>query len=215
MRFEVLNVDKQAIPDLLCDNGVIRLHPSAFYDNIPREYLRAWCHFNGRYSVVTTELISWLKALIGERKAIEIGAGAGDLSYYLGIKATDLRIMERPEVALQYKLMGQPTTPYGSFVKRLEALDAIERFEPEVVIASWVTEWIDPTLPPPPQGGCVYGVKEDLLLKTGVTYVLIGNEAQHGQKQILSEFHETYRFPWLRSRAIDPSKNLIYVWPGR
>jgi hypothetical protein len=38
---------------------------------------------------VTVELVAWLHDRIAGRKAIEIGAGMGDLGYHLGIPQTD------------------------------------------------------------------------------------------------------------------------------
>jgi hypothetical protein len=58
----------------------------------------------------------------------------------------------------------------------------------------------------------MYGVEESVLLENCETYIHIGNEASHTDKRILKLPHETHRFPWLISRASDPSKNVIYVW---
>jgi hypothetical protein len=40
----------------------------------------------------------------------------------------------------------------------LDAIAAIEKYQPDTVVASWVTHWIDPNLPVPPHGGNIYGV---------------------------------------------------------
>lgn len=43
-------------------------------------------------------------------------------------------------------------------------------------------------------------------------YIHVGNENVHGDKRILSLPHKTFRFPWIVTRAKDPSKNVIQVW---
>jgi len=193
-------------------NGYLILYPARIYDQILLNDLRAWCHRHARYGLLTTELIEWLKTFIGDRTAIEIGSGSGDLAYHLGIKATDNRQQEWADVALLYKMMGQPVIRYPLIVEELDALDAIAKYDPQVVVASWVTEWIDPNVPPPPHGGSIYGVKEDQIVGSGRNYVLIGNKTVHGHKKIMDIKHEEYDFPFIKSRSASPSENRIWVW---
>ena len=40
-------------------------------------------------------------------------------------------------------------------------------------------------------GGSIYGVHEDQLLDTGVTYILVGERAVHGQEAIMNRPHDT------------------------
>jgi len=202
----------EAILGLLDDDSVIKLLPASHYDQFSNDSLRGWCHCHSRYGVPTQELVDWLRAFIGDRSAIEIGSGAGDLARHLKIPATDNRIQEQSYVAAYYKALRQPTIRYGAFVERLDALEAIAAYRPDVVIGCWVTQYADPRKAPPKGGGSVYGIKEDELLRTGVTYVLIGNEEVHGDKEIMREEHTTLYFPWLRSRSHDQTKNRIYIW---
>lgn len=210
MQFEIL--EETPLPDLLDEQGHLKLLSSAEFDAIPRDALRLWCHFNGRYGLPTQELVAYLKKRIAGRKAIEIGSGYGDLAYHLGIPATDSWIMTDPGVAAFYKAMQQPVINYPPFVEKIEALDAIRKYKPEIVIASWVTRWVDPNLPVPQGGGSIHGVKEDLLLATGVTYIFIGNLGVHGHKPIRNLEHQELIFPFVRSRAIDPSLDRVMIW---
>ena len=209
----LLHAQGVPVPDLFGPDGVIRLLPAAELDLFHREALRLWCHLHGRYGLVTRELVAWLLDLIGPRKAIEIGAGHGDLAHHLGIRATDNKCQERPEVAQYYRLLGQPVIRYPAWVQKIDALQAVREHRPEVVIGSWVTEWIDPALPAPSQGGSIYGVKEDLILEEAVTYVLIGNLAVHGAKTIMRRPHAEHALPFLRSRANRPDLDRVFVWP--
>lgn len=209
---QVISADTPVPGDMLDDEGSLRLRPAADYDAIPRDSLRLWCHLHGRYGLPTAETVAWLRDFIGGRTAIEIGSGAGDLARHLGIPATDSHVQERPDVAAFYRATGQPTVRYPGWVERAEALEAVRRHRPEVVVASWVTHWISPDMPPPPGGGSVYGVREDELLGLGVTYVHIGNEAIHAAKPILRMPHGVHALPFLRSRASRPELDRIWVW---
>jgi len=203
-----------ALPDLLDENGHLKLLTASDYDRIPRESLRLWCHKNARYGLPTAELVDWLKEFINGRSAIEIGCGAGDLAHFLGIPATDSKIQAEPAVAALYRGMGQPPVVYPDWVEKIEAVEAVRKYKPQVVVAQWVTHWIDPNLPPPPGGGCMFGPKEDEILAEGVTYVMIGNRRIHGAKPILKYGHKEFQFPFIRSRASFPEDDIIYVWEG-
>lgn len=200
------------MPDLLRPDGQLLLLPTGYYNNMDFEGIRLFCHKNARYGLPTIELIDWLHEEIGTRSAIEIGAGHGDLSFHLGVPATDNYMQRRPEVAAHYRLTGQPTIDYPARVEHLDASAAIIKYRPDVVIASWVTEWIDPNLPPPPHGGNMFGVKEDEIVGAGLTYILIGNTTVHGKKKIMHETHVEIRSSMLRSRSVTPEENRVWIW---
>jgi hypothetical protein len=202
-------------PDLMGPDNIIKLLPAADYDAFDSDGLRLWCHFQARYGLPTVELVAWLTHYIGDRKAIEIGAGTGDLAHHLKITATDNKVQDDPEAAIFYLLSRQPTIRYPAWVEKLDALAAIEKHRPQVVVASWVTHWVDPALPIPPGGGCMFGVHEDQLLATGVTYVFIGNAVVHQYKPILKVPHIELELPFVRSRANDSSANRVFIWNAR
>lgn len=211
MEIRILNANLE-LPDLLDGDGFLKILHDEEYDHIPPGALRLWCHKYARYGLPTVELLCWLKERIVGRKAIEIGAGSGDLARALGIPATDNRMQEWPEIRWHYELTGQPVIHYPDFVQNLDALDAVRQYQPEVVVASWVTEWIDPNLPPPEHGGNAWGVKEDEILAMGCDYILIGNQKIHGSKKIIAEPHEEFVLPFLRSRATYPALDRVWVW---
>jgi len=201
------------LPDLLDDaTGLIRLLPTETYDCIPPDSLQLWCYRYARYGLPTAELVAWLRERIAGRFAIEIGSGSGDLAFHLRIPGTDNKLQKRRKIQAYYHEIEQPTIRYPRFVRNLDALDAVRQYQPQVVIASWVTEWIDPNLPPPPSGGNVWGVKEDEILATGCEYILIGNRAVHGNKKIMAQPHQEFALPFLRSRANHPEQDRVWVW---
>lgn len=198
--------------DIPLDNGHFPLWPAEKIRALDRTALRIWCHKYARYGLPSLEFIQWLNDYFGNSKAIEIGAGAADFAYHLGIPATDNRIQEQTDVAMFYALTGQPIIKYPDEVEKLDALEAIEEYNPDIAFGSWLTQWVDPNLPPPPGGGSVYGLHEDKILETGVTYMLLGNEAIHGQKKIMKAKHTTINLPFLCSRATYPELDRIYIW---
>jgi hypothetical protein len=200
------------LPELLRPDGVMALLPSSAFDDLAADDLRLWCHKHGRYGIPTLELVGWLHDLIGERRAIEIGCGHGDLAHHLGIHATDSKVQTRPDVAAFYAATGQPTINYPAWVEEIDAVEAVRRYEPDFAIGSWLTHWIDPALPPPVGGGSVYGLREEMILGLGATYVMLGNLAVHGHKPILSLPHEEHALPFLRSRAFQPELDRVFVW---
>lgn len=198
------------VDGLLGPDNYLRLLPAACYDAIPWVDLRLWCHHHARYGLPTQELVAWLLERIAGREAIEIGSGSGDLAHHLGIRATDNHQQEWPDVAALYAALRQPTIRYPDAVERLSAEDAIHRYRPQVVVACWITEWIDGDLPPPPQGGSIYGVKEEAILASGATYILIGNEAIHSRRPLMQRRHESLALPFVRSRGA--TGNRVYIW---
>jgi hypothetical protein len=202
--------DRLDISNQLLINGKLNLLSCLDYDKFNAEDLRLFCHFYGRYLLPTLELVEYVKDLIGNKVAIEIGAGCGDFGYHLGIKMTDSYVQTRPDVINYMLAINQPVTKYGNDVEQIDALDAIEKYKPNIVIGAWVTNWIDPNLPP--TSGSIYGIKENEILKLVDTYIMIGSVAVHKDKPILKLSHETIDAPFVRSRRTD---NKIWIWRGK
>lgn len=208
---ELLNVGPREVEYLDEQVSVyVKLRPAAFWQALPPDHLRAWAGLNARYCIPTVELIDWLRERIGGRKALEIGAGQGDLGHHLGIPMTDSYVQSLNPSVLTYYLMAgqQPTVPPGDVIRE-DAETAVRTRKPKVVIGAWITEKFkgDHDV-----GGNMYGPREEYIIERCQTYISIGNENVHGKKRIMNVPHETHYFPWLVSRAKDPSKNVIYVW---
>lgn len=217
--------DISYLDDLLLDPSVarseyrLRTVPASTYGGMPYTDLQYWCARRAFYGLPTTELVGWLHDLIGDRGAIEVGSGTGALGRALGVPRTDSFNQQQPDVALLYALSGQQVITYGSDVERLEALEAIRKYQPQVVVGQWVTEYVAPSEVPGPGGGSVYGLKErEILAQPCVeTYAVVGNLAIHGQKSIARDVPRgwvltVHKFPWIWSRATKPEQNCIMVW---
>lgn len=175
-----------------------------------------WCVKNGVYQLPTTALIQWLRREIGDRSAIEIGAGNGCIGRALGIPRTDSYVQTTPETQLLYQMIGQAITVPPLDVEPLEASEAVEKHRPEVVIGCWVTQRFDVSKGDT-EGeaqALVNGIDEEWILDQPYVqkYILVGNVNSHGRKRILTRAHHEKLAPWLVSRAFTQADNRIWVW---
>lgn len=211
---DVLLISRAAVAyldaQLLAEGGHMKCLPAEFYHGLPKDHIRAWAHIHARYGIPTVELIDWLRGQINGRTALEIGAGAGDLGYHLGIPMTDsYQQVKDPLTVLAMKLHDQPAIKPPPDVEEEEAEAAVIRRKPQVVIGSWITERFQGNLD---VGGNILGPMEENIIANCETYIVIGNKRIHGRKRILAHRHQTYQFPWIISRASVPGENVIYVW---
>lgn len=195
---------------ILDERGIIKLESAKFYQSLDYTELRFWCICRAIYLIPTTELITWLKINFNLDKAIEIGAGNNYLFYHLGIKGIDNYSEQIPRVRLVREILGEAATNPPPEVERIDAIAAVDKYQPETVIASWMT--LKTEDPEDIDAGHKYAPDEVEILERGVNYVFIGNEKIHDNREILNREHQTYYFDWLVSRAKYPEKNLVYVW---
>jgi hypothetical protein len=195
---------------ILDDQGIIKLQSADFYKTLDYTELRVWCICRAIYQLPTVELIEWLKDNFNLDKAIEIGAGNSYLYHHLNVKGTDNYSEQIPQVKLTHQILKQPSTDPPPEVEKIDAIAAIKKYRPETVITSWMTlKCVDPE---DVDAGHKYAPDEQEILDTGVTYIHIGNEEIHGDREIMNKPHQTYYFDWLVSRGKYPEKNCIYVW---
>lgn len=198
-------------PDVLDSRGNLRVMPAEYYakTSVTARYLLGANY--GYYGLPTTELVLWLRELIGTRSAIEVGAGAGTLSAALGIVGTDNCMQQNPILREHYETrLKQAVVPYGRNVLRMDAAEAVRELKPQVVLACWLTHKFDPARPE--AEGNMFGVVEEDLIANCETYVMIGNAHVHRNKSIWRLPHTRVEPPWLYSRAHNGSKDFIAVW---
>lgn len=172
--------------------------------------LIAWCYTTGRYTIATTELVCWLHDQIGGQRAIEVGAGAGDLGYHVGIPQSDSGLQTDPDLRRFYAFLGQRAVTPPPDVERLTANDAVMKYEPDMVIASWLTQRYQPG----DEGriGSSIGGADEFDIVERATYIHIGNLNAHHQKRILALKHKELKPPWLWTRGQRPELNRIWIW---
>ena len=188
--------------------------PAAALRDVDWLTLRIWCHYRGVYGIPTVELVEKLRELIGGRRAIEIGAGRGVFGRALGIPMTDSKAMERSDVRAVYAQMGQPVTPYGDDVEHLDAAAAVEKYAPEVVVGSWITQLISPVIHGFNVPGSIYGVDECALVRRVGTYLLFGARRTHDAKFLFADPEvevEVLEDPNWFSRAGDDTRLYVFT----
>jgi len=213
MRIIEDNVDLSGIENLLIKDGKYIPVPSSSLNQFSIEQIMIFAHKHALYQFPTLELIEWLKLFIGNSNAIEIGAGNGCIGRSLEIPLTDNRMQEWDSIKLYYNAIHQPTITYGSDVETLPALEAIQKYTPDIVVACWVTQLKKPYT----KNGNMHGIDELKLLEMVDTYILVGNHNIHSGKEIFTNVPTShtlriYEFDWLVSRQSEQEKNRIYVW---
>lgn len=200
---------KDISSEVLAPDGYVKLMPASEWRKYPWNDFRTFCHLHARYGIPTLETMDFITTEIGEQLALEIGAGAGDFGHWLGIHMTDSRQQENPIIKAQYKAMHQPVIKYPPEVERLDALAAVQKYKPRVVVASWVTTYAPHEMP---YGSNPFGVREEEILDLVDTFILIGNLDTHWDKPIMQRKHENYYFDWLVSRGKNQENNRIWIW---
>lgn len=217
MQAHLLQLDEEAQEILdaeALENGALTVMPADFYRHFRQADLSGFCQRHGFYLLPTVELVELIDRLILQisptRSAIEIGSGNGTLGAALDIPCTDSHMQNDPHIRALYELAGQPVTRYGAHVERLDALSAVERYRPEVVVGAWVTHIYDAK--EHARGGNMYGVDEVALLQRVKRYIFVANMNPHALKPLLALPHATIQTDAIFSRGIDASKNALLVW---
>lgn len=210
IKHDLLNPEKltDISAELLLPNGKLKLLSYKDYQQFEWDDVRFFCWKYCRYGLPTIELIEFLKNQIGNRGAIEIGSGHGDLGYHLGIPMTDSYVQSDKDFIDTLALAGQNAISYPPDIEKLEALDAIAKYKPQVVVSSWVThKWREGQA-----NGFIRGVEQDKILPQCETYILIGNDAIHKHSPIMAKAHHKVRRDFLLSRATKTNLNYMYFW---
>ncbi|HEY9768476.1 MAG TPA: hypothetical protein V6C71_08175 [Coleofasciculaceae cyanobacterium] len=166
-------LDPQGIIKLFAK--LIRDRQSAdFYKTIDNADLRVWSICRAIYQLPTIELVEWLKTNFNLDKTIEIGAGNNYLYHHFGIKGIDNYCEQILAVKQVHEILNQPSTNPPSEVENLEEIAAIKKYQPETVIAAWIT--LKTEDPEGVDAGHGYAPDEEKILDTGVTYIHIANK---------------------------------------
>lgn len=202
-------IDAALIASIYTPDSIIT---PAFYKNFSEAAWRLVCQkFYGNYQIITVELIQFLQHLLTQlphRKAIEICSGYGTIAKELGIPATDRYLTE--ELSELYKGIGDNSIKYPAFVEKLTASQAIEKYQPDLVIGSFVTQKFiskKKTLK-----ASMYGVDKHKLLQQVKHYIQISNDKIHGKDLVNDKIKYRIEAEWLISRAENQKQNAIYIF---
>lgn len=197
--------------DILMDNNFVK--PLSYKEilKIDRDNFVYWCLQRGVYQYPTIELLEWLKNYFNVpiSEVLEIGAGNGAFSRYLGTKATDSKIQETPELKHKYLLNNITTTNPPDDVEKINAIAAIKKYKPKIVFGTYISSRFK-------KGdveGFQDGVDHEKLWNFEFIrkYIMVGNIRLHKNHTFLKYKHEEYYEPWLISRS-EQTLNRIFVW---
>lgn len=199
-------------PALWDEDGVLRPVPTAFWESCTSDERGKFGAKHSIYGFITTEMVDRLREMIAGREAetLEIGAGNGGLCRALGIRGIDSKYQQDSRTQMTLLSMGNHAVNYGEHVETIQATDAMRKYKPKVVIASWVTHKYDPRRPH--FEGNMYGVDEHYVLNRCDEYIFIGaNMAVHRGKLLFQDLasgkvksHELVCFetgPHIQSRS--------------
>lgn len=114
------------------------IHPHVFYTHYSKNQIWLMMTEMDVYVLPTEELFSFLDSLIGEKSAIEVGAGKGYLGRELNIPTTDSYAKRYPYPMKRDKDMGIPTIVYPKDVEKLDAIKSIKKYRPHTVVSSFL-----------------------------------------------------------------------------
>lgn len=208
---KALFITKQDISDIEAytgaSSGIIRPLPVAEVEKFGWEKIRLFMHVYGLYTLPTVELIDYLAGIVCGKRAIEIGAGMGVIGRSLGIPITDSRMQELPEVKAYYDAIRQPVIRYPDDVEKLDAFAAVEKYEPEVVIGSYITHLWKPGM----ESGNPWGVDTLELIKRVPAYYMIGDSETHRNDPAMKYLDGIEHHDFLYTRG-GKETSVIFRW---
>lgn len=237
------NRAKEIIKSLIGLDGRIYPIPYSHIKNDTLDTLNLVMQAMGIYTFPTIELCEWLSSQIDDNPelephpAIEICAGTGWIGRHLGIPATDIKNMENQTVQeIMLDSLSVPTI-YGDDVETLEASDAVRKYNPDIVIGSYVTskqlvDKIDRKKTMTvgirlPYGGVIeqnlmdlarkevqVGVDVKSICRKVYKLILICNMRTHRNESYINLPHQSCSFPWLVTRG-DTSQARILIFENK
>jgi len=201
---EIAELDRVFLKD-----GKIQPVSWEYIRKVPFRVRQNYCWRHGIYGLITNELVDFVRKHIAGKKAIEIGAGNGTLGRALGIPITDSHLQK--ELESYYLNLKQMPIAYPDDVERLTALEAIEKYQPDIVVGSWITHkysGIQHHL-----GGNIFGVDEIAIMQKVNQYILLGHKKIHEQKPLLKwkgAKVQKLQLPFLMSRKTGKGDALYF-----
>lgn len=172
------------------------------------EMLRNFAWSKGMYFLPTRETLDVIETyFVG--KTVEVGAGNGMVSSYLGITGTDNKMQLWPEIAKFYRETQQPVVRYGSNVQEMDAHETLERYMPDTVIGCWVTQKYDEARRE--AGGNMYGIDFSEVFAKVKRFIFVGNRIVHRAHPIFQVPTTEIKVPCF-SRATSPQDNVVLLY---
>lgn len=194
---------------LLDSKGLPKVLPAREYQKLGNNGLSMFYLVTSTYVLPTEELVDTLDEIIGpDSNAIEICCGNGVIGRELSMPVTDSKIQQvNPEIRNKYIASGQPPVNYPEDVEQLEALEAVEKYKPDTVLACFGTHKWKPGM----KSGFEFGVDYEEIWKKVNRIILVGNDRIHGENPMMKKKHrEVVKYGFLCRTTKVPTK--IYIW---
>jgi hypothetical protein len=204
------------LKELLLDKeGNLKAVSYDYLRDVPQDHISQFCVEQGFYVIPTIELLLFLQREIGDNteRAMEVGAGHGAISRYLGIRAVDNFMQLSPQIKAYYDALRQTIVPYGSHVERIDANSAVTKYKPKIVIGAYCTHKYNPK--EHWREGNQFGIEENKIIKHVDKYIHIGNEKVHSKKPILKNEHRIIKEDWIVTRSQHKGQNAIWIWENK
>ena len=217
MKKTIINLNETATLDFLSkitnyldkETGLPKILPAQEYKKLGNNGLPLFMISTCTYVLPTEELIDTLDDIIEpESNAIEICCGNGVIGRELNMPLTDSMIQQLdPEIKKEYLRNGNPPITYPKDVEQLEALEAVEKYKPDTVLACFGTHKWEPGM----KTGFQYGVDYKKLREKVNRIILVGNDRVHGENPIMKIRHKEIIRYGIISRTLN-IPNKIYIW---
>ena len=215
-----LRIDPIALKEMhecLTDNGEIKILPAKEWLKWGKNNLGSFLHKYNIWTVPTLELCDILDDEIGDLSCIEICAGRGIISKELNIKATDSHLKASEEYI---NAIGQnENMQYPSHVEKLEASEAIDKYNPECVLSCYgVPLWTEEHAKQyyletrKELNGSVKGVDYDYILPKIKKLILIGHKELYYQHPFFKKKHRLIVNKNILTRHSVNGQSYVYIF---
>ena len=203
--------------DLTDENGEIKILPAEEWLEWGKNNLGAFLTYSNIWTVPTLELCDILDDEIGDLSCIEICAGRGIISKELNIKATDSYLKASEEYI---NALGQnENMQYPSFVEKLEASEAVDKYHPECVLSCYgVPRWDEEAAKQyyldtgKELRGSVKGVDYEYILPKIKKLILVGHRELYCQHPFFKRKHRLIVNKNVLTRHSVNGQSYIYIF---
>ena len=201
----------------LTENGETKILPAKEWLRWGKNNLGAYLSYYNLWTVPTLELCDILDDEIGDLDCIEICAGLGYISKELGIRATDSYL----KVSEEYiNTFGQTEHfQYPSFVEKIEASDAVDKYKPECVLGCYaVPKWTEERAKQyqletgKELHGSIKGVDYDYILPKIKKLILVGHRELYYQHPFFKKKHRLIVNKNVLTRHSVNGQSYIYIF---
>ncbi len=183
-----------------------------FYHHYSTEAWALACGNQGVYQIITKELVTFIKHLTKDTNCIEVCSGLGTLGRALEIPRIDRMVNQIPEVAAYYATMENELNKqieYPVDIENMTAHQAVLKYNPQWIVASWVTQ----KLMPGSKVGQMYGpLEEHFIDSRNYIHLGSGQNEVHIKKRINKFPHYIIEADWIVAKDSYKAPSQMRIW---